>query len=153
MSVCVCLYFALLSSMQIAPFPHHITLPPLGCLAVPYFPTLSHNWYNFWKKFIEQKNVYFNFSKNLSKTFLILRRIQQYIITNVHSASRKVTVILVGFEWHSNFFDRVSKKYSSNENPSSGSRAVPSRQADIAVLTETFHNFHNALNNGHAKEI
>jgi len=100
--VCVCLYFALLTSMQITPFLHHIT-------SSPHFPTLSHNWYNFWKKVIEQKNVYLNFSNNLSETFLILRRIQQDIITNVHSSSCKVTIILVGFEWHLNFLDRVSK--------------------------------------------
>jgi hypothetical protein len=53
--------------------------------------------------------VYFNFSTNLSEIFLILRRIQPDITTNVHRSSRKVTVILVGFEWHSNFPNRVSK--------------------------------------------
>jgi hypothetical protein len=71
-----------------------------------------------------------------------------------YQASHKVTVILVRFEWHSNFLDRVSKStHVSNLNSSSGSRVVPCRQADITLLIATFHNFLNALNNECAKEI
>ena len=108
--VCVCVYVAQLSDMQITPFLRHATSSPLGCLAVPHFATLSHKWYNFWKKVIEQKNVYFYFSTNLSEKFLILRRIQQDITTNVqYRSSCTVTIILVRFEWHSNFLGRDSK--------------------------------------------
>jgi hypothetical protein len=59
--VSVCLYSALLFDMQITPFLRHITSSPQGCLSLPYFSTLSHKWYNFWKKVIEQKNVLFQF--------------------------------------------------------------------------------------------
>jgi hypothetical protein len=45
----------------------------------------------------------------LSKTFLILRRIQRVIITNVHRYSCKVPVILVRFYWNVYFIDKFSR--------------------------------------------
>jgi len=50
------------------------------------------------KKVIEHKNVCFDFLYNFCmKHFFILRRIQQDIITDVHTSSCKVTIIVVRF--------------------------------------------------------
>jgi len=49
------------------------------------------------------------FSTILSKTFLILRRIQQDITTNTLTFPRKLPVILVRFLGILKFHDRVSK--------------------------------------------
>ena len=45
----------------------------------------------------------------MSAKFLILRRIQRYIITKVHGSSGKVTVILVRFEQNLNCLTSFSK--------------------------------------------
>jgi hypothetical protein len=45
-----------------------------------------------------------------SKTFLILRRIQRDIITDVKTSLRKVAFIPVGFEWDLNLLNRFTKK-------------------------------------------
>ena len=50
---------------------HHIILLSVACLVQPYFPTLSHKWYNFYKKVIEYEMCVFIFSPNLSETFII----------------------------------------------------------------------------------
>ena len=49
------------------------------------------------KKVIEHKTNFDFLYKSCPKTFLILRRIQQDIIINVHTSSCKVPVILVRF--------------------------------------------------------
>jgi hypothetical protein len=74
-----------------------IILSSVACLAVPYFSTLSHKRHDFRKKVIEHKICVLIFSTNLSKTFLILRRIQRDIVINVHRSSCKVHVIVVRF--------------------------------------------------------
>ena len=69
----------------------------------------------------------------LSKTFLILRRMQQDIVINVKTSSCKVPVIFVGFKSYMNFLDTFSKKYWSvkfHQNPSSGSQVVPCGRTD-----------------------
>jgi hypothetical protein len=49
------------------------------------------------KKGIEHKMCVLNFSTNLSKTFLILKRTQRDIVINVKTSSRKVPTVLVRF--------------------------------------------------------
>ena len=66
----------------------------LVCPALPYCSTLPHKRHDFWGKIIE--HTCFDFVNFLSDTFLILRRIQRYIIT-VHTSSCEVPVILVRF--------------------------------------------------------
>jgi hypothetical protein len=46
------------------------------------------------------------FSTIRFEAFLILRIIQRDIFKNVHTAWRKVSVVLVGFQWNLNFLDR-----------------------------------------------
>jgi len=64
----------------------------------------------FWKKgeVIEHKIVSI-FSTILSKTFLILRRIQPFVVMTVQRSSCKLRVILVRFQWNFNFIHRFSK--------------------------------------------
>jgi hypothetical protein len=57
---------------------------PSGCTK---FSALSHKLHDFRKK--ELLNIKLIFRKTLSKTFLILRRIQRDIVTNVKMSSCK----------------------------------------------------------------
>jgi len=41
--------------MQQTMHKHHIILSYVSCLALPYFSTLLHNRYDFWKNVIEHK--------------------------------------------------------------------------------------------------
>ena len=65
-----------------------------------FFQTLSHKRHDFRKIVIEHKmcESVFRFSlKYLSKTFLILERIQRDIVINVKTSSYKVPLILIRF--------------------------------------------------------
>ena len=79
-------------------------------LARPYLSTLSHKRNDFRKK----KKSYWTWDvlwfslQLLSETFLILRRIQRYII-HVHRSSRKVPAIIVRFKGHLHFLERFLK--------------------------------------------
>jgi hypothetical protein len=95
--VCVCVCVSVVLFIQHAERMCRITLSPVACLSVPYFPTLSHKWYNFREKVIERKMCALIFSTNLSKIFLILRRIHRDTVINRHSLSYKVSFILVTF--------------------------------------------------------
>jgi len=64
------------------------------CPSLQYFSTLSHNGTIFLEKVTEHKMCVLIFSTILSETFLILRRIQRDITTNVHRSSREVPVVL-----------------------------------------------------------
>jgi hypothetical protein len=74
-----------------------IILSSVACLAVPYFPTLSHKRHDFRKNVIEHKMCVLIFSTILSETFLIVRRIQRDIIINVHRSLCKVPLLLSDF--------------------------------------------------------
>jgi hypothetical protein len=60
---------------------------------------------------MEHKMCVLIFSTTFVSKFLILKRIQRFIIINLHKSLRKVTVILVGFQWKFNFLDIISKNH------------------------------------------
>ena len=99
--------------------------------AVLYSSTLSHTRHSFRK----------NFLQILSEIFLSLRRNERHIVRNVHSSSRKVSIILVKLELSGQIFEKCSN-IKVHENPSSRSRFVLwrriHRQTDITKLTIAF---------------
>ena len=90
LSVCVCVCVCVCVRMD------RVVLSLVTCLAVPYFSALSHKRHYFLEKFRQQKCVFW-ISVQLFLPLLILRRIERYIIINVHTSSYKVLVFLVGF--------------------------------------------------------
>ena len=101
--MCVCI-LALVIQHVSQIFLRHI-FPSVASLAFPYFSTLSHKRHDLWKK-INPKCLFWFSLQILSETFLIIRRIQRVIITNVHMYSHKVPVTFVRFEWNLNFLNR-----------------------------------------------
>ena len=92
---CVCVHVALL--IQHATRMRPTVTSCVAPLAPPHFSTLSHKLNDLRKKALKIKCV-FRFSLQiLSKSFLILRRIQEDIAIKVETSSCKVPVILVGF--------------------------------------------------------
>ena len=59
-------------------------LSSVACPTLRYLSTLSHKRHDFRKNVTKHKMCVLIFSTNLSETFLILRRIQRYTVTNVH---------------------------------------------------------------------
>ena len=92
-SECVCVALVI----QHLKFMHRILLPSVACLAVPYFSTLSHKRHDFRKNVVKHKVIFLFSVKFLSETFLVLRRIQRYIVINVRMSSCIVPVILLRF--------------------------------------------------------
>jgi hypothetical protein len=73
-----------------------IILPPVVCLALPYFTTLSHKRYGFrGRELLIIKHVLLIHSTNVSVTFLDLRKIPRDAFVYVHRTSCKESVILV----------------------------------------------------------
>jgi hypothetical protein len=89
----VCVRLALL--IQHSTRMRHIVTSFVAPLAPPYSSTLSNKRHDFRKKVTEPKLRVSIFFAILSKTFLILRRIQRDIVKNVETPSSKVPVILV----------------------------------------------------------
>ena len=86
-----------------------IILPSAACPALLYFSTLALKRHDFLKQ-IENKMCVLIFCATLSEIFLILRRIQRDIITNVHKSSGKVPVIPAKFsrKWdYPNTFKKI----------------------------------------------
>jgi hypothetical protein len=73
-----------------------IVLSSVACLAVPYFSTLSHQRHDHWEKVTGYKMCLLIFSTNLSKIFIVLRRIERDIIINV-CKSLFIIIICHGF--------------------------------------------------------
>jgi hypothetical protein len=86
--VCVC---SLLFGMW------HVIFSSVVCVSLPYLFTLSHKRNDFQTTVLEHKIRVLIFYATWSETFLILRRMQWYIATNVHGSSCKIPVILVRF--------------------------------------------------------
>ena len=80
--------------------PRAVILPPAAPPAATHFPTLSHKWQDFMekkKKMLWNIKCVFRITLRLLKQFLILKRIQRDIATNVETSSRKISFILVGY--------------------------------------------------------
>jgi hypothetical protein len=92
---CGCVFVAL--GIQHRKGVRSIMLLSVACLAVLYFSAVSHKDHNFQQKSLNIKYVFWFCLQLLSATFLILRKIQRYIIIYVHRSSRNVPVILVRF--------------------------------------------------------
>jgi hypothetical protein len=93
--LCTCVHVALV--VQHANRVRHIVKSLVTPLP-PYFSTLSYKRHDFRKKkLLNIKCVFWFFLQALSKTFLILRRIERDIYINVRTYSCKVPVILVAF--------------------------------------------------------
>ena len=100
-------------------------------LALPYFSTLSHKWHDFRKNVLNIKCVFWFSVRLLSKILLILRRIQEDIIINVHKSSCKVPLFLSHFNENWIFLTHIPKNPQISDfmkNLSTGSQAVQCRQ-------------------------
>ena len=89
----MCVFVSLV--IQHAKRMRRIILLSVACLVLPHFSKLSYKRYDFREKVTEQKMCVLIFSATLSETFLIPKRIQRDIVTNVHRSSYKVHIILV----------------------------------------------------------
>jgi len=91
-----CVFVAL--CIQYAVRMRRIILSSVASLAVQYFCTLSHKDTIFKKRIVENEKCILIFSTILSETFLILRRIERDMITNVYRSACKLPVFLVRSE-------------------------------------------------------
>jgi hypothetical protein len=149
MIVCVCI---LASVVQHAKSMRLITLSSVAKLALPYSSTLSHKRYHFRKKVIEHKLFLFFFIQILSEAFLILRRTQRHIITNMHWSPHTVPAILLRFWCDLKLFSTVLK-ISKYQNSWKSVQLEPSfsmrtdgqtdRQTDMKKVIVVFFNFPN----------
>jgi hypothetical protein len=79
------LWPAPLYHIAICGLPRSTILPSVPCPTLQYFSTLSYKGQDFReKRSYWTQNVCFDFLYNLSETFLILRRNERDMITNVH---------------------------------------------------------------------
>jgi len=84
--------------MQRVKHMYRIVLSSVDRLALPEFSTLPHKRHDYWGKTLLNIKCGFSVSlQHLFQIFLILIRIQQDSIINVHRSSSKVIVILVMF--------------------------------------------------------
>jgi len=129
--------------------PYHIIC---GLPQWTHYSTLSHKQHNFWKKVTKHEMCALTFSTILPETGIILRRIQQDIITNLGMFSCTVPIILITFQWHINFLDRLSE-YSQISNvmkihPVGASCSMyTDGQAGVTELIVALNNFANLPKN------
>jgi hypothetical protein len=85
--VCVCILAIIIQHEIYISFFVPYYMLPVTCLAVPYFSILSHKQHSSHGEVTDYKMCFLIFSKIVSENSLILRRIQQEIITNLHQSS------------------------------------------------------------------
>jgi hypothetical protein len=90
-------FVSVASAIQHAKRTRHITLPFVARPAVSYFSALSHKPHDFQENVPEGNMCVFVSSTTLSEMFLILRRIEQDIIINVHRSTCEVYLPLSDF--------------------------------------------------------
>ena len=92
--VCVCsLVFVIWHANRVLSAPCYIANYDLSGATI-FFHIIPRTAHSFWRKFTELEMPVLIFSKILSATFLILRRIQRDIIVDAQRYSREVPVIL-----------------------------------------------------------
>ena len=129
-----------------------------GCNArAPYFHLWPVPLYNIFphylisgkifRKNLLNTNCVFWFSlRCVSENFVIPRRNERGMNTNVCLSSCEVPFILFRSSWNLNFLNRFSKfppNIKFHENPSSGSRIFPCGRTDMTKLIVVFRNFAN----------
>ena len=81
----------------------------VACMALQHFSTLSDKSNGFRKKLLDIKCVFSFPLQILPEIFLILRRTERDIITQVHRSSCKVPVVILRPPSNLNFLDIFSK--------------------------------------------
>ena len=108
-------------------------------LAPPYFSTLSYKRHDLRKQCTELKSVFWFYLQLLFETFLILKRIQRYIVTNVNMSVCKVFVescrILTKVEFSRQIFEK-SSFIKSNQNPFFHANGRTERQMNTQKQTD-----------------
>ena len=104
--VCVCsLSYPELKSQE----PYCIVVR--GFSGCTIFSTLSHRLYDFRKRLLNIKCVFWFSLQLLSETFLILRRIQRDTVINVYTSSCRISSIVLRYWWNLNFRDIFSNNF------------------------------------------
>jgi hypothetical protein len=145
MCKCACAYVHVASLFQHATRMRHIVTSLVAHQSPLSFSTLSHKRYDFRKKVIEHKMCVLIICTILSKTFLILRRIQRDVI-KVKTSSCKISIILVGFRsWQS--FEKTQISDFIKMRPVGAELFHADGQTDMTKLIVAFRNIANAPKN------
>jgi hypothetical protein len=119
----------------------HLWPAPLCIISPHYFI----NGTIFEKKVLDTKSVFWFYLQLLSETFLILRREDRHMITNVYLSSYKVPFFSCPILKKLSISRQIFEKYSNmtfHENPSNESRVVPCGRTDRQTkLIVAFRNF------------
>ena len=119
--------------------------------ALQYFSTLSHKSYDFRKKLLNTKRVFWFYLPLLSETFPILKRNERYMIINVHWSSCKVPLFLSYFNdtWiFSTYFRKPPQISIFTKVRTLGSELFHAdRRTDMTKLVVVFRNFAKAPTN------
>ena len=130
-------------------------LSSVACPALQYFSTLCHKRRDFRKSLPNTNCVFWFYVQLLFETFLIVRRTERDMITNVYRSSCKVPLCwsdFNGIEYSRQIFEK-RPNVNFHENPFVGSGVVPcgrmdrrmdgrrDRGADMTKLIVAFRNF------------
>jgi hypothetical protein len=128
----------------------------VACPVLPYFPTLSHKWHDFWVgggrgwgKSLNIKCVFWFSQELLPQTFLILSRIQRDMCTGLHV---EYPLFLSYFKWNLYFLDKFLKRNPQISDLMEIRPVVPELfhadgRTDMTRLIVAFRNFANATKN------